>query len=158
MMISSIDRTVHLCCQSHFWGLLWWFLLWHREGVYSACYAWNGRPKLFYREWEWHSWCTASVLQTTDCDYHQSWCLRVGRWMDVFYVSLHRRTFQRLKGCGVEIQLGCNYQQVSPRELVLSMFQKIDTNFDLVLIQSEKPLVMIKWVGWGWRWRRCWYS
>jgi len=58
-----------------------------------------------------------------------------------------RRTFQRLKGCNVDIQLGCNYQQMSTRDLVLSMFQKIDSMFDLVLIQSEKPLVMIKWVG-----------
>ena len=27
------------------------------------------------------------------------------------------------------------------------MFQRIDTVFDLVLVQSEKPLVMIRWVA-----------
>ena len=42
---------------------------------------------------------------------------------------------------------------MSTRDLVLSMFQKIDSMFDLVLIQSEKPLVMIKWVGKQQCWR-----
>lgn len=46
----------------------------------------------------------------------------------------------------MNIQLGCNRNEVSTRELVLSMFQRIDTSFDLVVIQSEKPMVMIKWV------------
>ena len=36
---------------------------------------------------------------------------------------------------------------MKPRDVVLSMFQKIDSKFDLVVIQSDKPLVMIKWVG-----------
>lgn len=26
------------------------------------------------------------------------------------------------------------------------MFQRIDTDFDLVVVQSEKPLIMINWV------------
>ena len=46
----------------------------------------------------------------------------------------------------MDVQLGCNYQQMKPRDVVLSMFQKIDSQFDLVVIQSDKPLVMIKWV------------
>ena len=49
--------------------------------------------------------------------------------------------------CGESVQLGCNRKQLSPRELVLSMFQRIDTDFDLVMVQSEKPLVMINWVS-----------
>ena len=35
---------------------------------------------------------------------------------------------------------------MSTRDLVLSMFQRIDTLFDLIVIQSEKPMVMIRWV------------
>ena len=46
----------------------------------------------------------------------------------------------------MDVQLGCNYQQMKPRDVVLSMFQKIDSQFDLVVIQSDKPLVMIRWV------------
>ena len=60
-----------------------------------------------------------------------------------------RRTLSRLSKCGVEVQLGCNRERLSARQLVLSMFQRIDTRFDLVLVQSEKPLVMIRWVGRG---------
>lgn len=58
----------------------------------------------------------------------------------------HRRTLNRLSKCGVEVQLGCNRERLNARQLVLSMFQRIDTLFDLVLVQSEKPLVMIRWV------------
>ena len=58
-----------------------------------------------------------------------------------------RRTLKRLQGCGEDIQLGCNYQQMKPRDVVLSMFQKIDSKFDLIVVQSDKPLVMIRWVG-----------
>lgn len=67
-----------------------------------------------------------------------SWCIN--------YKLHYRRTYRRFLGCGVNIQLGCNRNEVSTRELVLSMFQRIDTSFDLVVIQSEKPMVMIKWV------------
>ena len=59
---------------------------------------------------------------------------------------INRRTLNRLIECGESVQLGCNRQQLSPRELVLTMFQKIDTNFDLVVVQSEKPVIMINWV------------
>ena len=45
------------------------------------------------------------------------------------------------------MQLGCNRNRLTARQLVLSMFQRIDTVFDLVLVQSEKPLVMIRWVA-----------
>ena len=58
-----------------------------------------------------------------------------------------RRTLTRLRGCNVDVVLGCNLEQMNPRDLVLSMFQKIDSMFDLVVVQSEKPLVMIRWVS-----------
>ena len=47
----------------------------------------------------------------------------------------------------MDVELGCNLNQMNPRDLVLSMFQKIDSMFDLVVVQSEKPLVMIRWVS-----------
>ena len=52
-----------------------------------------------------------------------------------------------MRGCNVDVELGCNLEQMNPRDLVLSMFQKIDSMFDLVVVQSEKPLVMIRWVS-----------
>lgn len=57
-----------------------------------------------------------------------------------------RRTLNRLAQCGESVQLGCNRKSLSARDLVLSMFQRIDTDFDLVVVQSEKPLIMINWV------------
>lgn len=60
--------------------------------------------------------------------------------------AINRRTLDRLTRCGESVQIGCNRKKLSPRELVLSMFQKIDTDFDLVVVQSEKPLIMINWV------------
>lgn len=61
--------------------------------------------------------------------------------------KITRRTLTRLRGCNVDVELGCNLEQMNPRDLVLSMFQKIDSMFDLVVVQSEKPLVMIRWVS-----------
>ena len=58
-----------------------------------------------------------------------------------------RRTLTRLRGCNVDVELGSNLEQMNPRDLVLSMFQKIDSMSDLVVVQSEKPLVMIRWVS-----------
>ena len=51
-----------------------------------------------------------------------------------------RRTLKRLRGCGEDIQLGCNYQQMKPRDVVLSMFQKIDSKYDLIVVQSYKVI------------------
>ncbi|KAM7456267.1 hypothetical protein BLSTO_02979 [Blastocystis sp. subtype 1] len=64
----------------------------------------------------------------------------------IMNVEACERTLSRLSKCGVEVQLGCNRERLSARQLVLSMFQRIDTRFDLVLVQSEKPLVMIRWI------------
>ena len=80
---------------------------------------------------------TVVIMNVEACEWGSSQRLR------------RRRTLSRLSKCGVEVQLGCNRERLSARQLVLSMFQRIDTRFDLVLVQSEKPLVMIRWVGRG---------